>query len=396
MFASRFAPDRVQDRYLFFLIPPLVVGLAAWVELGAPRPRVTAAAVALIALMLTLVFPYGRFIGEPAKSDTLGLIPLWAFQEHLIADSYWGTVAVVGGLLVGLFLLVPARWAIAIPVAVLVVFAVLSRPVWTSDKGFKVAGQGALRQGIADTPRTWIDDAVEGRGEVVALWTGNADRFTINMNEFFNRSVGGVFYTDRPTPGGLSESRVIRSPIDGILDVVADNPDAGESVYELGPFPKVEATYALLDPSVDPDGQVIAQNRTLGTRLWRLTGPLADKTEITGLYPYPDTWSGPEVTWTRVRCAPGTLTVRLHSDQNLFAGMQSVTARTALRVSFVSFPVTAERALLRTRVTPDSEGVCQVRFTVSPTANPSEIVAGSTDDRVLGAHFDSFTYIPTP
>ncbi len=385
MFASRFAPDRVQDRYLFFLTPLLVIALVAWVDLGAPRPRVSAATIAAIALLLALVFPYGRFIGEPAKSDTLALIPLWAFQEHLVASSFWGTVALVGGALVATLLFVPARWAVVVPLAVLVLFAVLSRPVWTSDKGFLVQGKGALRQGIADTSRTWIDDAVRGRGEVVALWTGNADRFTINMNEFFNRSVGGVFYTDTPTPGGLSEVPVSQ---DGMLI-----PMSPSGIFSLPNDGVIHAPFALLDPTVDANGRVIARSRTLGMRLWRLSGPLADKTEITGLFPYPDTWSGAEVTWTRVRCTPGALTVRLHSDANLFAGTQSVTAKTASRVSFVSFPVTAERALLRIRVTPDAEGVCEVRFTVSPTANPAENTPGSTDDRILGAHFDAFTYV---
>jgi hypothetical protein len=61
-------------------------------------------------------------------------------------------------------------------------------------------------------------------------------------------------------------------------------------------------------------------------------------------------------------------------------------------VSQVSFPVTAERAFLKTRVAPDADGVCTVRFRVEPTANPSETVPGSIDDRVLGAHFDAFSY----
>ena len=92
-FASRFASDRVQDRYLFFLAPLLVVVVLAWVELGAPRPRVPTLAAAAIALALVLVFPYVRFIGEPAKSDTLGLVPLWTINEHLVAGRYWATVA---------------------------------------------------------------------------------------------------------------------------------------------------------------------------------------------------------------------------------------------------------------------------------------------------------------
>ena len=62
-FASRFASDRVQDRYLFFLALLLVVCVLAWVELAAPRPRAATAAAAAIALALVLVFPYVKFIG---------------------------------------------------------------------------------------------------------------------------------------------------------------------------------------------------------------------------------------------------------------------------------------------------------------------------------------------
>ena len=46
------------------------------------------------------------------------------------------------------------------------------------------------------------------------LWTGRADRFTVNMNEFFNRRVGHVFYTDQPTPGGIGEIHVVRVDAD--------------------------------------------------------------------------------------------------------------------------------------------------------------------------------------
>ena len=35
-----------------------------------------------------------------------------------------------------------------------------------------------------------------------------------------------------------------------------------------------------------------------------------------------------------------------------------------------------------------------VRFSVSPTANPSQVIAGSTDDRELGVHFDAIRVDP--
>ncbi len=36
--------------------------------------------------------------------------------------------------------------------------------------------------------------------------------------------------------------------------------------------------------------------------------------------------------------------------------------------------------------------MCSVVFTVAPTAVPSEVIPDSTDDRVLGTHFNAFAY----
>ena len=83
-FASRFASDRVQDRYLFFLAPLLVIVLA---RLGRARrataPCVPSVVGAVVAVGLVVAFPYDRFVGEPAKSDTFGLLPLWTANAYL-------------------------------------------------------------------------------------------------------------------------------------------------------------------------------------------------------------------------------------------------------------------------------------------------------------------------
>jgi hypothetical protein len=380
-FASRFASDRVQDRYLFFLVPLLVVALVAWVELGAPRPQPVTAVAAGVALALPLVFPYIRFIGEPAKSDTLGLIPLWTWNDHLVAGRYWLTVAAVGLPLVLLFLLVPARAAIVAPLVVVALLAIASRPVWSGPQGFVAAGTGALFQGIRGVERSWIDAEVGTDDQVVALWTGRADRFTVNQNEFFNRRVGRVLYTSEPTPGGIGETRVTLGP-----DGVFRDPDGAP----------VRAPYALLDGSVTPDGVVVARDELLGTTLWRLSGPLSSTTRVTGLYPN-DTWSGRTVTWKRLRCEPGRLAVSLRSDPSLFTEPQVVRATTTWvggRAEAVARVAPDGRATLPIAVAPAADGSCAVAFTVEPTAVPSEVIPGSADDRVLGAHFDAFAYTP--
>ncbi len=379
MFASRFAADRIQDRYLFFLVPLLVVALLAWVELGAPRPLAATAVAVIAALGLPLLFPYTRFIGEPAKSDTLGLLPLWTINEHLLFGEYWATVALAGALLVGLFLLVPGRFAVIVPFAVLLLFAVSSKPVWSGPQGFLQSGTGALFQGIRGVDRDWIDARVPSGEEVVTLWTGRADRFTINENEFFNRRLGRVYYVDQPTPGGIGETKLVAGA-DGILR----DPDGATVV----------APYALLDGSVTPDGVVVARDHELGTTLWRLTGPLSSRTTVTGLYA-DGNWSGPEITWRLLRCHPGTLIVALHSDPSLFFTPQTVTATSGGRAASVRFRPD-EHAFLLVPVKPQSGSTCTVRLAVSPTAVPADVIPGSTDERVLGAHFDAFAYEPGP
>ena len=377
-FASRFASDRVQDRYLFFLAPLLLVVLLAWVERGAPRPPLVLAAGAVVAVGLVVAFPYARFIGEPAKSDTFGLLPLWTANERLVGDSYRLTVLVAAVALVALLAFVPARLAIVVPLALLGLFVVLSRPVWSGPHGVLRAGEGALFQGIRSVERDWIDNAVgEDDDDVAVLWTGRADRFTVNQNEFFNRRVGDVYYTSAPSPGGLGEKPVRIDPVDGTIRTLDGK--------------TIEAPYALLDGSVTPDGQAVARDTGLGTTLWRLSGPLASTTRVTGLYPN-DTWSGPRASWTRLRCAGGELLVSMHSDPTLFEGrltevLAMVADRPAARI------LVPPEGTVTMRVPLEASGDrCVVHFEVSPTLVPSETLPGSTDDRALGVHFDSFVH----
>ena len=375
-FASRFAPDRVQDRYLFFLTPLLVACLAAWVALGAPRPRIPLAIGAALAVALVVAFPYTRFIGEPAKSDSFGLLPLWSANEHLLAGSYRLTVLVLAVAFVALLAFVPAGRAILVPVVLLGLFVVLSRPVWSGPHGVLRSGEGALFQGIRGVERGWIDRRVPKGDEVAVLWTGRADRFTVNQNEFFNATVGDVYYTSEPTPGGFGETPVRVDPATGVLR----RPDGGV----------VDVPYALLDGSVTPDGEVVARD-DLGTTLWRLRGPLASLTRVTGLYPN-DTWSGREVTWTRLRCTGGRLRVGLHSDPTLFAGrLTNVLATVGGRpVARKSIPPQGS-VTMRVPLEP-VDGRCVVRFTVAPTLVPADVLPGNTDERELGAHFDAFVH----
>ncbi len=373
-FASEFA-GRIQERNTFTVAPLFLVALVGWVSIGAPRPWPLAVGATALCGALVVVFPYSSFIGESAKSDTLGLLPVWSAFGHLVLGSIWFSV-LLGALALGsLFLLVPARWAILVPLAVLVWFAIVGKSVWSGPHGFVQAGAGALFQGIRGAPRDWIDSALPTGATTGIVWTGLTDRFTVNQNEFFNRRVGPVYYTGAPTPGNLPETGITVDPADGTLRRADGSP--------------LTDRYLVTDASLELDGRALARDVPLGLTLWQVAGSAPHKVDVswTGLFPN-DTWSGPTVDYVRRNCSPGVLQVSLHSDASLFDRPQTVAATVGgAEVARVRFQA-PDDAVLRVPLRPEA-GVCHVRFDISPTAMP-----GGGDTRRLGVHFDAFNYGP--
>jgi hypothetical protein len=379
-FAAEFS-DRIQERNMFYVAPLLCIALLAWIELGAPRPRVLSALAAVISAVLVTAFPLDRFITTSALTDTLMVLPFWSLQDRIGAD--WIELA-AAGLAAGLataFLFVPRRYALVLPLLVLGLWILAIRPIWFGKHGFERASIGALFQGIREADRDWIDAALPPGAEAARVWSGRTDRLTVNLNEFFNRGVGPVYYTDTPTPGGLPEREIRIDPKSGAVTF----PDGAP----------VTDAYVVADSSFEPAGEALASDEGWGVTLWRVSSPLVSATRVDGLYPR-DTWSGPEVTYVRRRCAPGRLSVELSSDANLFLGPQTVVARSNGReVGRVRFPPD-KRAVLSVPVAPPPGTTdCRVVYTVSPTAVPAEVAPGSPDPRELGAHFNRFVYRQT-
>ena len=377
-FASEFVAGRIQERNLFPVTAYFLLATVVWAHRGAPRPPALALPAAAVAVALPLLFPYARFVETGAISDTLGLLPVWALYGELLFGSVDWTV-LAGGLAAALlFLLVPRRYALAVPLVTLAWFAVVLKPIWAGPYpyGFKQAGAGALYQGIRGVERDWIDRALPGGAEAAVVWTGSPDRFVVNQNEFFNRAVGPVYYTDAPTPGTLAERKLDFDRATGRVAFPDGRPFAPR--------------YVLLDGSIDPDGDVLARDAERGMTLWRLRGPLESVSRVTGLYPN-DTWSGGQVTYTRRRCRGGRVAVGISSDPSLFRRTQTVVARSGGReVARLRLAPGRPRTVLRVPLEP-RDGVCRVVFAVTPTAVPDDVL-GNGDRRVLGAHFDGFAY----
>jgi hypothetical protein len=380
-FAAEFS-DRVQERNMFYVVPLLCIALLVWIDLGAPRPRVLAAVAAAISAVLVMAFPLDRFITTSALTDTLMVLPFWSLQDRIGADWIELAAAALAVALAAAFLFVPRRYALALPLIVLGLWILAIRPIWFGKHGFERASIGALFQGIRTADRGWIDAALPPGAEAAFVWSGRTDRMTVNLNEFFNRGVGRVYYTDTPTPGGLPEQEIRIDPVTGAVTFPDGTP--------------VRDGYVLTDSSFEPAGDALATDEGWGVTLWRVSPPLQSATRVEGLYPR-DTWSGPEVTYVRRRCAPGRLAVDLSSDANLFLEPQTVVARSGGRVvGRVTFRPEG-RAVLSVPVAPlPGTTECRVVYTVSPTAVPDEVTAGGNPDpRELGVHFNRFVYRPT-
>jgi hypothetical protein len=380
LFASYFSA-RIEERNLFYVTPLFMIALLAWIERGAPRPRILAPAAAVASALVVLLIPFDRFMTTSAITDTLMLLPFWSIADRTGRDWVPLVALVLTAALACLFLFVPRRYAIALPLVVLALWAAALKPIWWGKHGFVRFAEGSLFQGIRAEHKDWIDRALPDGATTGILWTGRTDRLTVNQNEFFNRKIGPVYYIGTPTPGGLPETE---------LEV---DRDTGKVTLPDGSA--LRDRFLVADSSFEPDGTPLARDRDWGLTLWRTTLPVLSAVRIDGLYPN-DTWSGESVDYLRRRCRPGRLVVDVSSDGSLFLEPQTIVARSGGRdVGRLVLPPAANRKL-RLRLVPDQKGECRVTFTVTPTEIPSRVNPESADDRVLGAHFNRFTYTPGP
>jgi dolichyl-phosphate-mannose-protein mannosyltransferase len=366
---------RVEERNMFYVSPFFLIALLVWIDRGVARPALPAAAAALVAAALPGVLPYSTLINLNSVSDTPTILAIWALQPSPFTLEEIPAVVVLAGIAAALlFLFTPRRLAPALPALVLVFFAVAAKPI---EGKHRFASLNSLFAGITNPHLDWIDRAVGRDADVLALWSGNAERYTIWENEIFNRSLGTIYDLGPRFSGGLAETPVTVASPSGIL---------------LADRKPVRARYVLTDGSAAIGGRIVARDARKGMLLYRVDGPLRQLAQVAGLYPQ-DTWSGASARYTRLACRGGTLRVLLQGDPSLFQRPQTVSAFVPGLVVRMHVSPKEPRELTVPLVARD--GVCVVRFAVVPTAVPAVVTKGQNPDtRVLGIHFNRFTYVP--
>ena len=347
-FATLPGVARVEERNTFYVAPLFLIALLLWVQLAAPRPRFVAVGSAVAAALLVATLPFPRLIRSEITSDTLALVPWWKVQEQGLGLHDVRLVATVCALAAAaLFLFVPQRWALALPLLVLAYFSVVQQPVQSRAE---LASRNARAAGVGGR-LDWIDRSVPAGASVGVLWSGHVDPHVVWENEFFNRSVGPVYDFAQPLPGHLQSTPI------------------GDGVSRH---------LVLSDGTLDVRGRRLAFDFPKGVNLWQVSPPARVVTRVTGLYPN-DNWSGRTVEYRRRDCKGGSLGVKLLGDPGLFRHLQTVRANGRTHVVLPGVP-TGMTVPLRN---------CAARFVVSPTRVP-----GGADQRRLGLRFVSFAYLP--
>lgn len=246
--------SHIMDRYTFYLVPLMLIALVAWSDNRLMRPPWVIAVAGLVAGILPLAVPYGRFIRSDAIPDTFGLLPWAVTQGSVLAPRAHVTaqIAFVALALGGLFFLLRhARMRCLIPPLVLLNFIAVFGAAQVRTHGASAAAANSIQSNL-----NWIDKAVGPNTEVIAIWSGRVNPHVIWENEFFNRSVGSIYYLRAPDWQGLPTQPVRIGP--------------GGAVRIDGTNDPLRARYVLVDSSLAIRGKIVAADAAGGMRVYRL------------------------------------------------------------------------------------------------------------------------------
>jgi hypothetical protein len=376
-FASRYT-QRIEERYMVYAAPILLIALVVWLRRDLPRRTVSAFVAALVPALLVMTIPYERLFNVPILADTVALIPFLRLSTVLgsVGDIPF---VVAGGLVVATiaFLTFSTRAAYVLFSGAVAMFFVLSG--YTVYGAFEVQSAGAAAS-TSVSNRDWVDDMLGPSGRAAFLFTGSlgANPHALWQTEFWNRSVRDV-YVYRSDP----------SPTYGGMEMTLDG--SGRLVSKGSGRP-IDEDYVLADPTIGIVGDAVAMPGLLA--LIRIDRPARIARSVEGVYA--DGWTGPEATLSQFEpLANGARRLRVHISRAGWTG-PDVPARVTIAAGPVritdSGPTLARATATRewtvhsnqehTFALPVPPVPFRVEVRVSPTFSPAQF--GLADTRQLG------------
>jgi hypothetical protein len=273
---------RLLERELLFALPPLLVGFAAWLGRGAPRPRVATFAIAAAAFTALVALPIGRLATIDAVADNPSIVRL----IQVGSPKAYGLTALAAAVACGLLLWTPRRHVWLLPAVVGLAFAGAS-----TVAAREFAHQSELAESrFAASPRDWIDRGADGR--VAYLYDGVSPWQLAWTQLVWNDRLTQVLdLTSERVPGPLPQ---------GQLRLLAD-----DGAFRLVDGDVPETRLVVAPAGVRLDGRALERQRTTGLVLWRLDGPARVATWTQGLLPSGDVAAGEEATLDVYHCRAG-------------------------------------------------------------------------------------------
>lgn len=375
-FASRFS-FRVEERYMFFVVPLLFMALALWLDRGLPRPVVTTAIATAVPVLLLLDLPLEKRLNVSITSDTFGFIPLLRLSYHYSIPTVRLLMLVGAVVAAAAFALLPRRWArVVLPSALALYLGLSTVQVFRTVRDFA----RNTRAFLEPAQLTWIDSSLPRGASTGVIYGSTADPFSEAQRmwqaEFWNRDVKDV-YDLTPAPASFPATPIALDPVTGKL-VAQDHK----------PYPY---RYALAASGLALSGRVVASKPPWS--LYEVRKPLKLSRVVEGVYP--DGWMGSYASLTEHAGTSGRLSIGLSraawrgpsepAHVRIEVGKPVLGADGKLTLpqplARRSFVLPNRRA--RTVVVPVPKPPYRVEIRLEPTFSPADV--GQADTRELGA-----------
>ena len=253
--------ENLNERYVFYLVPLLFLGLAVWIRAGLPRPRVLAGVAVGLCAVLALLVPVDRFEYN-AGFQSPGLLPWLAFGSRIAL-----------ALAVAVFLVVAAvLWLKTRADSTSRLWAVVG--IWMTLVAALTIGDNSHLSSIAarafdGRPANWVDRAVPPGERVAVVWRQALKReepeavgYWLMVTEMFNPSVGEVY---RVGPDTYYED---------VLPTVPVIARAGSGRLERAGGSSLDARYVLVTCRWPVVGRVVATAPYGALQLVEASAPL--------------------------------------------------------------------------------------------------------------------------
>jgi 4-amino-4-deoxy-L-arabinose transferase-like glycosyltransferase len=215
VYATQPRPEpHVFERYVFYVMPLLLITLLFWVESGLPRPRRATILATLLACVLPLTLPYSTLLNEHewgVSTSTAGLVP-WALLRPVLGvhEALYAAIFAVTAGLAWLFLRCRPERSGLVAMAVLCNLWIVTLFVASADSS---ASRGAEIHRAAAPD--WVDETVGATADVSAIWPGadsaRDSAYDLLETQFFNRSVRRLYDLGKPIKNGIPSQPLVVS-----------------------------------------------------------------------------------------------------------------------------------------------------------------------------------------